>query len=91
MGEYRQRFAGWEQEQRERYELARWTVWHSYNLSPYLKPGYRPKAPKDVYPFPWDKGAKKKKITRKDARITEQEKAALDAIMKDFYQRKYSS
>ena len=92
MTEYRQRLRGWEAGQHEEWERTRWLAWHNYNLSPFLKAGQRPRTPKDLAPFPWEKGAgKPKKITRKQARITEAERSALDAIMKDFYQRKYSS
>ena len=92
MGEYLQRRKGAEEEQHERWELARWLAWHSYNLSPFLKAHNRPKTPKDLTTFPWEGPTKKqKRITRKDARVTDAERAALDAIMKDFYQRKYSS
>lgn len=89
MTEYRQRLKGWEDEQHERWELTRWLAWHSYNLSPFLK--NKPKSAKDVQTFPWEDGGKKqtKRQRRKKARITEQERAALDAIMKDFYSRKY--
>ena len=90
MTEYQQRVRGWENAQKEEWERLRWLAWHSYNLSPFLK--NKPKTAKDIQAFPWEKGAKKpKKITRKQARITAEEKAALDAIMKDFYERKYSS
>ena len=91
MTEYRMRVEGHEQEMRERYELARWEVWHHYNLSPWLKAGVRPKKPIDVIRFEWEEPAKKKRITRKQARVSEVETAALEALMKDFYNRKYSS
>ncbi len=91
MAEYRMRVEGHEQEMHERYELARWTVWHKYNLSPWLKVGARPKKPSDVFRFAWETPDKKKKITRKQARVSEAEAAALEALMKDFYNRKYSS
>jgi len=93
--EYLQRRKGAEDAEHERYELARWTVWHSYNLSPFIKPGRRPKTPQDLVTFPWEdgaaKGRKEKRITKKMARITDAERDALNAIMKDFFQRKYSS
>ena len=91
MTEYTQRLKGWEAAQHEEWERTRWLAWHQYNLSPFLKQWQRPKTPKDLAPFPWEEGQakKQKKITRKAARITEGEKAALDAIMKDFYTRKY--
>lgn len=90
MGEYHQRLKGWEAGQHEEWERARWLAWHQYNLSPFLK--NKPKTPKDLAPFAWDKAEKiDKRTARKKARITEQEKAALDAIMKDFYERKYNS
>lgn len=92
MTEYRQRLKGWEDDQHERWEMTRWLAWHQYNLSPFLDKGKRPKTPKDLAPFPWEAGARKpKKITRKKARVTQEEVDALNAIMKDFYQRKYSS
>ena len=91
MTEYRQRLKGWVEDQHERWELTRWLAWHQYNLSPFLKKGQRPKTPKDVQTFPWEEGAKKptKRQARKKAKITDTERAALDAIMKDFYKRKY--
>ena len=72
MTEYRQRLKGWEDAQHEQWELARWLAWHSYNLSPFLKQGQRPKTAKDVQTFPWEKGGKKptKRQARKKARIT---------------------
>lgn len=88
MLEYKQRFDGWQKGWQDRYELARWEVWHQYNLSPWLK--QKPAKPKNVVTFPWEKGTEKK-ITRKKAKITPQELDALNAIMKDFYERKYSS
>ena len=88
MLEYRQRFEGWQKEWQNRYELERWEVWHQYNLSPWLK--HRPANAKDVATFPWEK-KEKKKVTRKKAKITTQEVDALNAIMRDFYERKYSS
>lgn len=90
--EYELRRQGHEQQQREAYELARWTVWHSYQLSPFLKPGSRPAAPADVWKFHWEQGAgKTRKLTRKDARLKDGEVEALNAIFKDFFKRKYSS
>lgn len=91
MTEYRQRLKGCEDAQHEQWELARWLAWHSYNLSPCLKQGQRPKTAKDVQTFPWEEGGKKpsKRAARKKARITDAERAALDAIMQDFYKRKY--
>ena len=93
MTEYLQRRKGWEADQHDKWELARWMVWHSYNLSPFLKAGARPKTAKDVQRFPWEAEAKptSKRAARKKAKITDAERVALDAIMKDFYQRKYSS
>ena len=93
--EFLLRHRGAEEVEHERWELARWSAWHAYNLSPFLKPGNRPKRPQDIVTFPWEedpkKKAKERKVTRKMARITDAERNALDAIMKDFYQRKYSS
>lgn len=88
MEEYRQRLEGWEKARQERWELERWSAWHAYNLSPFLK--HKPKKPADVITFPWEK-KETKKATRKKAKITQQEVDALNAIMKDFYERKYSS
>ena len=91
MTEYRQRLKGWEAAQHEEWERTRWLAWHQYNLSPFLKPGQRPKTAKDLHPFPWEDGPKppSKRAAKKRAKITTEERAALDAIMKDFYQRKY--
>lgn len=90
--EYLQRRKGAEDAEHERYELARWTVWHSYNLSPFLKPGRKPRTPQDVVIFPWEEGAKKaKRITKKMAKVKDWEREALNAIAKDFFSRKYSS
>ena len=94
MTEYQQRLKGWERGQQEEWERARWLAWHQYNLSPFLKDGQRPKTAKDLQAFPWEEGGGKKltkKQARKRAKITDAERAALDAIMKDFYTRKYSS
>ena len=91
MTEYQQRVKGWEAAQHEEWERTRWLAWHQYNLSPFLKNGQRPKTPKDLAPFPGEDGPKPKRISRKKARITQGEIDALNAIMKDFYQRKYSS
>lgn len=88
MEEYRQRLEGWEKDRQDEWELARWSAWHHYNLSPFLK--QKPKKPGDVVTFPWEK-KEKKKVTRKQAKITQKEVDALNAIMKDFYERKYSS
>lgn len=89
MVEYRQRLKGWEAGQHEEWERARWLAWHQYNLNPFLKAGQRPKTPKDLAPFPWEEKTKSKKITRKMAKITDAERDALNAIMTDFYSRKY--
>lgn len=91
MTEYRIRVEGHEQDIHERYELARWEVWHQYNLSPWLKAGVRPKKPTDIIRFEWEGPVKKKRITRKQAIVSEEEAKALETLMKDFYNRKYSS
>lgn len=88
MEEYRQRFEGWTKGKQEDWELARWSAWHSYNLSPFLK--HKPRKPKDIVAFPWEK-KETKKVTKKKAKITSEELDALNAIMRDFYTRKYSS
>lgn len=93
--EFLLRRRGAEEAEHERWEIARWSAWHAYNLSPFLKPANRPKTPQDIVTFPWEDGAAKnrreKKVTRKMARITDAERDALNAIMKDFFKRKYSS
>ena len=81
MGEYRQRLEGKEQERREAWELARWEIFHKYLISPFLK--HKPRKVTDVATFPWEQ-TKTKKVTRKQARVTQAEKDALAAIMNDF-------
>ena len=90
MTEYQQRLKGWEAGQHEEWERTRWLAWHQYNLSPFLKSAHRPRTPQDLAPFPWEDAPKPKKVTRKMAKVSQAEQDALNAIMKDFYQRKYS-
>lgn len=86
MGEYLQRVKGKELEQREAWELARWEVFNQYRLSPFIK--HPPHKVTDVVTFPWEKTTERK-ITRKAARVSNGEKAALAAIFDDFFKRKY--
>lgn len=90
MTEYQQRREGWEKGRQEQWELTRWLAWHHYSLSPFLK--QKPRTPKDIVTFPWEDGGDKKltkRQARKRAKVTDAERDALDAIMQDFYKRKY--
>ena len=86
MGEYLQRFNGKDEERREAWELARWQVFNQYRLSPFIK--RPPQKVTDVVTFPWEKPMVRK-MTRKAAKITDGEKAALNAIFTDYFKRKY--
>ena len=86
MGEYLQRVKGKEQELQEAWEIARWEVFNQYRLSPFIK--HPPHKVTDVATFPWEKQTERK-ITRKVARVSDGEKAALNAIFEDYYKRKY--
>ena len=86
MREYEQRLQGHEAKMREAYELARWEVFHHYRIAPFLK--RHPQTPQEIQEFPWEKKPRKR-ITRKQAKVTQEEQDALNAIMKDFFARKH--
>lgn len=87
--EYRLRVYGYERQQRQSWEVARWTAWHIYANNPYIKPAQKPRTPMDVCRFLWDENVKKKtRITRKDCHISKGKEKALNAIYADFMARK---
>ena len=85
MGEYQQRLKGKEEERREAWELARWEIFHTYLIAPFLK--RRPSKATDIATFPWEKTTTKK-ATKRTARVQQWEKDALAAIMTDFLARR---
>lgn len=91
--EFLLRQKGFEEAEHEKWEIARWSAWHAYNLSPFLKPASRPKTPQDIMTFPWEGEVvkKKKRVTRKMAKIEDWEKNALASIFTDYFKRKYNS
>lgn len=87
--EFLLRRKGKEEEQRERWTIARWMCWQDVLLSPNIKQGSKPRTPTAFCRFPWEQGeAEEMEEKAKAFRITPEQEAELNRIMADFDARK---
>ena len=83
--EFTLRWKGKEQEQRERWTIARWMCWQDVLLSPNIKPGSKPRTPQAFCRFPWEKSEKEEIEEKARAfRLTPEQEAELNKIMAEF-------
>jgi len=84
--ELNQRYNGWSEEQKQKWEIARWVVWNEYRLSPYIKPADKPKSPTDIFKFegettPIDS------VMPEDCHVSVEMALALEELYRDFKTR----
>lgn len=72
-------------ESQERWALARWMMWQEMLLSPHIKPANKPKTPQFFCRFPWEQPEAEELAEKaKQFRITPEQEAELNRIMKEF-------
>ena len=79
----------WSERERGAWERTRWLAWQMMLLSPNIQPGKKPRTVQDFMRLPWEKkpvemSAEK---AREKARVTDEEKAILNAIFDEIHAR----
>lgn len=81
--EYELRLRGYEQSSHQAWEIARWQIWHQYQLSPNIKSGRKPRRPVDLQRFPWEE-SEKDELKRKAKKYGKVSKKELNELLKIF-------
>lgn len=76
----------WGERERGAWERTRWMAWQMMLLSPNIKPANKPRTVQDFMRLPWEK-AEPTTVTAERARVTEAERAALNAIFDELHAR----
>ena len=85
MYEYQIRLDGKNEEQQEKWNVARWIAWQGMLMSPYIKPHNKPNSPQAFCRFPWERPEKEEIVEKaKQYRVTEEEEAALNKILMEW-------
>lgn len=81
MAEYRMRCEGHLQEQREKWEIARWQMFLTMQMHPNIKPHQKAKTPQAWIAFPWEKKESKKvSAPPRRCKVTKRERDRLEDI-----------
>lgn len=87
--EFMLRKKGKEEEQRERWTIARWMCWQEVLLSPNIKQGSKPKTPQAFCRFPWERSEKEEVLEKaKTFRMTPEQAAELNRIMAEVNEKR---
>ena len=83
--EYRMRFEGEEQRERQEWERTRWMAFLMMQMHPYIKTHQKPGTPMAWLPFPWEKES----IQAPEGGwgVTEEESNELNAMLKAFIEK----
>ena len=76
----------WSERERGAWERTRWLAWQMMLLSPNIQPGKKPRTVQDFMRLPWET-APAMTVTAEKARVTEREKAVLNAIFDELHAR----
>ncbi len=82
MREYRLLRDAAEEDERRRWERARWQMFLALQMNPYVK--RKPSSPALWAPFPWEREAEAERAREADWSIGDAEQAELDRIMDEF-------
>ena len=82
MAEYRMRYEGYQQRQREEWELARWQMFLAMQMHPYIKQQNKAKTPQAWIPFEWEKEKTPKKDARDILMTAEERQAVIEQFRK---------
>ena len=81
MKEYRLLLEGFDRKREVFWETARWMAFNDVMLSPNIKQFNKPRTLHQFHPFPWD--AQERDVTAEDLKVTPEQEAAFNAIVKD--------
>lgn len=85
MYEYQIRLDGKNEEQQEKWNVARWIAWQGMLMSPYIKAHQKPKTAQAFCRFPWERPDQEELAEKaKQYRVTPEEEAALNKILMDW-------
>ena len=76
----------WSERERGAWERTRWLAWQMMLLSPNIKPANKPHSVQEFMRLPWET-APAVTVTAEKARVTEREKAVLNAIFDELHAR----
>lgn len=83
MAEYVMKLKGYQQRQREEWELARWQIFLLMQMHPNIKPHEKAKTPQAWIPFPWERDNDEQHLPD----ISEEERTELGVFFKKFLEK----
>lgn len=84
--EYTMRRKGKDEEQKERWEIARWQMFIEMQMHPYIKSHQKAKTPQSWIAFPWDK-ENERSIPEDAGKVTQEEKDAFKNLYEKYINR----
>lgn len=81
------RVEGKAEEDRQKWEVARWQMFIAMQMHPYMKKGNKPSSPQRWIPFPWEKEMERE-IPKGSYKVTDSEKEKFKELITEFIARK---